>query len=70
MGNVFVRMVSLPLSVRAVTLPNDDTTFDIYINADLPEELQNKALEHELVHIRRNHFYDEKPVWENEAEAG
>lgn len=70
LGNVFVRMVSLPPSVRAVTLPNDDATFDIYINAELSEELQEKALEHELEHIRLDHFYDEAPVGINEKEAG
>lgn len=70
MGNVYVRTVSLPPSVRAITLPNDDATFDIYINAELPEELQVKALEHELKHIRLGHFYDEHPVGENERQAG
>lgn len=70
MGEVFVRMIAFPLSVRAVTIPNDDSTFDIYVNSMLPDELQEKALEHELEHIRRNHFYDENPVWVNEKEAG
>lgn len=70
MGDVCVRMVELPSSVRAVTIPNDDTTFDVYINAVLPEELQIKALEHELEHIRRDHFYDNNPVGINELEAG
>lgn len=67
---IFVRLVPLPIAVRAVVLPNDDGTFDIYINADLPEELQHKALEHELEHIRRDHFYNDDPVWVNEQEAG
>lgn len=67
---IFVRLVPLPIAVRAVVLPNDDGTFDIYINADLPEELQHKALEHELEHIRRDHFYNDDPVWINEQEAG
>ena len=40
-SNIFVRLVSLPVTVRAVTLPNPDCTFDIYINKDLPEELQH-----------------------------
>lgn len=70
LGNIFVRMIALPLSVRAVTLPNNDATFDIYVNAALPEELQEKALAHELEHIKRNHFYDENPVVQNEREAG
>ena len=63
-------MVELPSSVRAVTIPNDDTTFDVYINSILPEELQIRALEHELEHIKLDHFYDNKPVWLNEQEAG
>lgn len=70
MGEVCVRMVELPSSVRAVTIPNDDTTFDVYINSILPEELQIRALEHELEHIKLDHFYDNKPVWLNEQEAG
>lgn len=67
---IFVRMIALPESVRAVTLPNDDSTFDIYINANLPEELQQKALNHELEHIHKDHFYNDDPVWVNEEEAG
>lgn len=69
-SNIFVRLVPLPIAVRAVTLPNNDGTFDIYINANLPEELQHKALAHELEHIRRDHFYNDDPVWLNEREAG
>lgn len=69
-SNIFVRLIPLPIAVRAVVLPNNDGTFDIYINANLPEELQQKALVHELEHIRRDHFYNDDPVWLNEEEAG
>lgn len=68
--NIFVRTVSLPETVRAVVLPNDDGTFDIYINSRLPDELRQKALTHELAHIRKDHFYNDDPVWLNESEAG
>ena len=67
---IFIRSVPLPSAVRAVTLPNDDGTFDIYINSNLPEELQHNALTHELKHIRKAHFYNDDPVWLNELEAG
>lgn len=67
---IFVRHIQLPGTVRAVTLPNNDGTFDIYINSTLPEELQQKALDHELKHIRKDHFYNSDPVWLNEKEAG
>ena len=69
-GGIFIRAVDLPKKVYAVTLPNDDDTFDIYVNLHLPEELRRSALEHELEHIRLGHFYDEDPVWINEQEAG
>ena len=45
-SNIFVRTIPLPETVRAVTLPNSDCTFDIYINSRLPQELQYNALEH------------------------
>ena len=68
---IFVRLIRFPsTAVRAVTLPNDDGTFDIYINERLPEELRREALEHELKHIRKDHFYNDDPVWVNEEEAG
>lgn len=67
---IFVRLIPLPDTVRAVTIPNDDGTFDIYVNKNLPEELQDRALTHELEHIRRDHFYNDDPVWLNEEEAG
>lgn len=68
-SSVFIRTVRLPEAVRAVTIPNDDGTFDIYINEVIPQELQQRALEHELEHIRKDHFYNEDPVWVNEEEA-
>lgn len=67
--NIFVRLIPLPCSVRAAVLPNEDGTFDIYINAALPEELQHRALAHELSHIRRDHFYQDAPVTHAETEA-
>lgn len=68
-SSVFIRTVRLPEAVRAVTIPNDDGTFDIYINEVIPQELQQRALEHELEHIRKDHFYNDDPVWVNEEEA-
>lgn len=69
-SNIFVRSIPLPEAVKAVVLPNDDGTFDIYLNSILPEEIQQRALTHELAHIRKDHFYNNDPVWLNEQEAG
>lgn len=66
----FIRRVPFPnRSVRAATFPNDDGTFDIYLNALLSEAEQQRALEHELRHIRLGHFYSDAPLEEKEAEA-
>ena len=57
MTDTYVRLVSLPAKVEGVTLPNDDGTFDIYINSRLSPARQQETLEHELRHIRHEHFY-------------
>ena len=53
----FVRVVELPAAVRGVTVPNDDGTFSVYINALYDTRVQRRTLEHELVHLARDHFY-------------
>lgn len=65
----YVRVLDLPPAVRGVTVPNDDGTFSIYINALYDTDSQRRALEHELEHLARDHFYKEAPVAAQEAEA-
>ena len=65
----FVRLVDLPEKVRGVTVPNDDGTFDIYLSLRLSPERRRACLEHELRHIRRDHFYSSLPVEDLEREA-
>ena len=65
----FVRYLPFPSRVGAVVIPNDDGSFDIYISSQLTEEAQALRLEHELKHIRSDHFYREIPVFAAEAEA-
>lgn len=66
----FVRLVSLPASVDGVTVPNDDGTFDIYLNSNLCEARQQDRLQHEIKHIFEDHFYQEtKTVSQLEQEA-
>lgn len=54
---IYVRCVSLPLHIKGVTLPNNDSTFDIYINSLLSDNDKQSALQHELRHIDLDHFY-------------
>ena len=66
----YIHYVELPASVEGITVPNDDGTFDIYINVILPTEKQEAAARHELEHIRRDHMYDDvRPVTDLENEA-
>ena len=65
----FVRLVELPAAVEGVTVPNDDGSFDIYLNSRMGEERRRAKLEHELEHIRRDHFYRAGSVAMKEAEA-
>ena len=69
MTDTFVRLVPLPAKVEGVTLPNDDGSFDIYINARLSPARQQETLEHELRHIRHEHFYLDMPVARMERQA-
>lgn len=68
--DVFIRYLELPIHTEAVVLPNDDNTFDIYLNSRLCPRKQQEALEHELNHLRMDHLYSEEPVEKNEEEAG
>ena len=69
MTDAYVRLVPLPLTVEGVTVPNDDGSFDVYINARLSPTRQQETLEHELRHIRHEHFYLDMPVARMERQA-
>ena len=65
----FLRYVELPLKVDGVTIPNNDGTFDIYINALHTEPHQKESLEHELRHLKQEHFYLDLPLSRMERQA-
>ncbi|MCD8117181.1 MAG: ImmA/IrrE family metallo-endopeptidase, partial [Oscillospiraceae bacterium] len=66
----YIRRLPFPnRSVKAATFPNDDGTFDIYLNTLFSESEQQSALAHELRHIRLDHFYSDAPIAQKEAEA-
>ena len=69
MPDYFVRLIRLPVRVEGVTVPNSDGSFSIYINELLPEEKRREVLEHELRHIRAEHFYVDMPVEHMERQA-
>lgn len=69
MSDYYVRYIALPHSVEGVTVPNDDGTYSVYINSDIPAERQQAALAHEIEHIKHDHLYSCKPLSVVEREA-
>ena len=67
--DVFIRYIGLPTTVNAVTLPDEDGNYNVYINARLLKEEQELALRHELYHINNGHIYNYTPVADCEDEA-
>ena len=68
--DVFIRTIKLPSTVKGVTLPNPDGTFDIYVNSDLTIEQRALVVAHEIAHIQNDDFYRYDPVPVVEEQAG
>lgn len=69
LGDIYIRGIELPLTVKGVTVLDSDGNFNVYINILLSHAVQQKATKHELKHIKSEHFYDYEPVVYNELEA-
>jgi len=69
MIDYYVRHVALPRTVEGVSLPNDDGSFDIYINSLLPPDKAEAVLRHELRHLKAEHFYVDMPIERMERQA-
>lgn len=63
MGDIIVRMVTLPLKVKAFTIP-DNGDYVILINASLNQEQQVIAYEHEINHIMNDDFNEDPDMIE------
>lgn len=46
-----VRIVNLPATIKAFTIPDEDGNYNIYISGSLAYEEQKKAYMHEMQHI-------------------
>ena len=68
MKDVFVRETVLPYKIGGATIEDEDGDYNVYINRNQSEDKKRKALDHELEHIRRNHFADPRSVQEKEEE--
>lgn len=63
-----VHYIPLPEGIHGAVKPTAEG-YIIAINSALSEQERARTLEHELMHIMRNHFSDERPIREIEAEA-
>lgn len=65
----YIRYLPFDMSVGGATVPNDDGSFEIYLNSRMSEDQQQQWLDHELAHIVDDHFYKDIPVGVAEAQA-
>lgn len=70
MNRVFFRLIPLPMAVKGVTIPDEEGDYTVIINENLCPESRKRALEHEISHIKQNHFSDMITVEEAEMNAG
>ncbi len=62
MNDVIVRLISMPMSVRAFTVPDAQGDYNIYLNEALSDEQLQKSFLHEQRHIERGDFYKDMPA--------
>lgn len=65
--NIFIYEERMPYTVRAVVMPGK-TGYTVYVNEHLSDEAKEKAINHELEHIRRSDPHSERPATEIEQE--
>lgn len=69
-ADYFVRFIPFPPGrITGAVVPNDDGTFSIYIDSNADDLHKRKALDHEIEHLKKDHFYCDKPIEVIEAEA-
>lgn len=56
MDDIIIRLTWFPTSINAVTVPDAEGNYNIYINDCLCFNQQQKAINHELEHIRNKDF--------------
>ncbi len=69
MGDIIIRYISMPASIRAYTLTDHNDDYNVYVNDALNSIEQQKAINHELRHIKGDHFYRISSVTADETEA-
>ena len=66
MNEIYVRLLALPMTIRGVTVTDDEGDYNIYINSSLTPDQQKHVLKHEMTHIERNDFDSFSDIFEIE----
>ena len=61
-ADYFVRYKELPKGIHAFVMPNDDSTFSVYIDPRRSYDQQREDYRHEVKHIENNDFYNGEPI--------
>ena len=66
-ADYYIRIVKLPEGIKAMIIPNDDSTFSLYLDSRRTWEQWLDDWEHEMWHLLRNDFYNGLPIQKVEA---
>ena len=66
MYEVIVRLQDMPIRMIGVTLLDESGDYNVYINSRLSADSQREVLNHEMLHIRRDDFYNDLTIREAE----
>lgn len=56
MENIYLRYISLPSTVKGLTVKDEAGNYNIYLNTRLTRESNQQTLQHEIQHIANNDF--------------
>ncbi len=62
MDEYCIRYIDMPSRTKGLTIEDADGFYSIYINAKISAYEQKAAIIHELTHIRRNDFNNNKTL--------
>ena len=68
MNDVFIRVTELPNRVKAMTVMDENSDYNIYVNSALSQDEMKKAYLHEIQHIEKKHFDQDISVTKAEGE--
>ena len=65
--NCPVRLVDLPHGVNGLLVYDENGEPNIYINARASYDMQRKAYQHEMRHLRRDDAFNSRPIRKAES---